>query len=447
MSTEVLTQFIRVGDKNYYIVQDTDVQGGFQVVATLSDRDNILPNLRKIGMRSYVVANDTTYKLESDLTTWTIDSGGGVGRDFKDSAEWASTANLPLNGLAAIDGPTSLTVGDRVLVKNQTTSSQNGIYVAAAGPWARAADANTNGQLVNGTVIFVVAGAANSGTGWIITSPDPITIGTSAIIFSNLPNINLADNSSSGLQPHLAGVAGAVPRDNGDGTETCARLTFDDIDPAFSITAFNPSGFSSPRELGNDLVNPAFAAAYNASLSALTVNDGGGPLAISLSAESSFGYNNGGGSGLAPATYHNTLTLNNTVNWALVATKVGGAPSFTKNLSINNGAGHRYFDTAVQPGSYNAAFIATLVGNETCTGFARNNTVYASGASTKRCYYVYPTAYGDPSSIKDSNGFTFPMSKVAFAVAFTNGFGALIPGGMTILESAITIAAFTVTFS
>lgn len=98
----------------------------------------------------------------------------------------ATTAAItyPFNGLAAIDGVTPVT-GDRVLVKNQGDQTQNGIWVADTANWARAPDADGNSDMVNGTLLYVTSGTANSGLFYHCTSSNPITIGTDNIVFAN----------------------------------------------------------------------------------------------------------------------------------------------------------------------------------------------------------------------------------------------------------------------
>lgn len=76
----------------------------------------------------------------------------------------ASTANLGLTGLAAIDGVTPVG-GDLILAKNQTTSAQDGVYVAASGAWTRSTSYNTFTQL-NYAGVHVTAGTANTGLNW-----------------------------------------------------------------------------------------------------------------------------------------------------------------------------------------------------------------------------------------------------------------------------------------
>ena len=73
--------------------------------------------------------------------------------DFKPSVKAASTANLTLSGAQTVDG-IALIAGDRILVKDQTATEENGIYLVAAGAWTRATDANTWDELVRAVLFF-----------------------------------------------------------------------------------------------------------------------------------------------------------------------------------------------------------------------------------------------------------------------------------------------------
>lgn len=93
----------------------------------------------------------------------------------------ASVANIPvLAGTLIIDGVT-LVVGDRVLVKNQTTGSQNGIYVVGAIAWSRATDADTSAEMLSGTMVVVNEGTLNADSMWHLTTNNPIVLGTTAL--------------------------------------------------------------------------------------------------------------------------------------------------------------------------------------------------------------------------------------------------------------------------
>lgn len=95
----------------------------------------------------------------------------------------ATTADITLNGLQTIDG-TALAQDDRVLVKNQTDTTENGIWVADTGDWNRAPDCDGPYDLAKGSLIFVTDGATN-GTNWFYcTTTDPVPDGSMAIAFA-----------------------------------------------------------------------------------------------------------------------------------------------------------------------------------------------------------------------------------------------------------------------
>ena len=111
------------------------------------------------------------------------------GLDVKASVRVATTAAINLStDLEAgdiIDGVT-LAEGDRVLVKNQGTASENGIYVAvasAAGAASRADDANTSAKVTTGMFTFVSEGTVNADNGFVLTTNDTITLGTTGLTF------------------------------------------------------------------------------------------------------------------------------------------------------------------------------------------------------------------------------------------------------------------------
>lgn len=104
------------------------------------------------------------------------------GWKWKEPVRAATTANITLSGAQTIDG-VSIIANDRVLVKNQSTGSANGIYVAAAGAWTRAVDFDISAEVL-GAATFVSEGTANGNTQWVLTTDGPITLGTTALSFT-----------------------------------------------------------------------------------------------------------------------------------------------------------------------------------------------------------------------------------------------------------------------
>ena len=109
-----------------------------------------------------------------------------VGLDFKDSVRVASTATVTVSGPgAAIDGIT-LSSNDRVLLKNQSTASENGIYVfnGAASALTRATDADSSAEVTAGLFTFVEEGTVNADSGFVLTTDGTITVGSTALAFA-----------------------------------------------------------------------------------------------------------------------------------------------------------------------------------------------------------------------------------------------------------------------
>lgn len=119
----------------------------------------------------------------ADLVNKAYVDGVAQGLDIKASVRVATTADISLSGTQTIDG-VSVVAGDRVLVKSQSSGSQNGIYVAAAGAWSRAVDADSSAKVTAGLFVFVEEGSAHADTGWVLSSNQPITLDTTALSFT-----------------------------------------------------------------------------------------------------------------------------------------------------------------------------------------------------------------------------------------------------------------------
>jgi hypothetical protein len=117
-----------------------------------------------------------------------------TGNGLKTPVRFTSTGNVVLSGLgtqAGGDWGVALTAGDRILPKDQTTGSQNGIYIAAAGAWARATDADGVGELPPGALVVVQEGVTLAESVWELSTDGPITIGTTALSFVRKDNVGV----------------------------------------------------------------------------------------------------------------------------------------------------------------------------------------------------------------------------------------------------------------
>lgn len=116
------------------------------------------------------------------------------------AATVGTNISLSSGAPSTLDG-VALTTSTRILVKDQTTASENGVYVPSVvgtgsnGTWVRSTDANTTGQLKTGTYVFIAGGTVNLNTAYVITTTGTITIGSTAIVwtlYSSISSINAA---------------------------------------------------------------------------------------------------------------------------------------------------------------------------------------------------------------------------------------------------------------
>lgn len=109
--------------------------------------------------------------------------GLNTGLAIKGPVLVASTGNLTLSAAQTVDG-IAVSSCDRVLVKDQTTNTENGIYQVETGSWTRTKDFDGALDVVRGTLAFVNAGTANGGRWYVVASTAGNIPGTNSITFS-----------------------------------------------------------------------------------------------------------------------------------------------------------------------------------------------------------------------------------------------------------------------
>lgn len=138
------------------------------------------------------------------------------GLKWKNSVKAATTTNITLSGAQTIDG-VSIVAGDRVLVKNQSSASTNGIYVAASGAWTRATDFDDSTEVSSGAAVPIEQGSTNGDSVQILTTDGAITVGTTALAFTRLggSGVSYTADAEGGLT--LSGSAFSILLDTNSG--------------------------------------------------------------------------------------------------------------------------------------------------------------------------------------------------------------------------------------
>jgi len=245
------------------------------------------------------------------------------GLDIKQSVRVASTQFISsLSGLQTIDA-VALVAGNRILVKNQTIASANGIYVVSGGAWIRSTDADTTAKVTAGMFTFVEEGAVNSDQGWVLQSNQPIVLGTTSLVFVQF--------SSAGVVGALNGLTKTGNNISLGGTLTGGTTSILGMsDPTLYLGTSASKLLTLSANVSNHYVNASYIA--NVSTGALSNTATGG-----FTNTSSGGHLN------------NTATVGN-INLTALAGNLGHN-STGMTITTSNGTG------AVYGSDYSAGFV------------------------------------------------------------------------------------------
>ena len=172
---------------------------------------------------------------------------------YKSPVTAATTANITLSGLQTIDGVV-LQNGDRVLVKDQSTASQNGIYLASSTGWTRATDANDSVKVRPNMMVPVSNGTVNYDSIWVLDASSSIVLGTTSLSF-----VSIQARYATLASPALTGTPTAPTASVGTATTQIATTAF--VIGQASATAPPMSGTAavgtSTRWARSDHVHPS----------------------------------------------------------------------------------------------------------------------------------------------------------------------------------------------
>jgi len=193
------------------------------------------------GLTTVTVTQDPVSALQ--LATKQYVDSVAQGLDPKASCVAATTANITLSGTQTIDG-VALIAGDRCLVKDQTLSQNNGIYLVAAGAWTRATDMDSWAE-VPGAFTFIEQGTLYADTGWVCTSNAGGTLGTTPITWVQFAGVG---SYTAGTGLTLTGTQFSI---------TNTAVTASSYGSATQVGTFTVNAQGQLTLAGNTTVTPA----------------------------------------------------------------------------------------------------------------------------------------------------------------------------------------------
>jgi hypothetical protein len=321
------------------------------------------------------VGNAANPTQSSDLATKAYVDSLSNGLDVKASVRAATTANITLSNTQTIDG-VALSVGDRVLVKNQTTGSQNGIYVVASGSWTRAADFDNSPdvEVSPGTFFFVEEGTTQADNGYVVSNDTAITIGSTAITFSQF----------SGAGQITAGAGLTKSGNTLDVVGTADRITVntDSVDIASTYV-----GQSSITTLGTITTGTWNGTVISGQYGGTGVNNSGKTITL-------------GGNLTTSGAHATTLTTTGTTSVTLPTTGTLATLAGTESLSNKTITASSFSGTTLA-----ASGAVTFTSTTDASAIGTAAVVLSGGLSVAKTIYVGTNITGAGASTSTLDGF------------------------------------------
>ena len=199
------------------------------------------------------------------------------GLDVKDSCKVATTANITLSGTQTIDG-VAVAADDRVLVKNQSTASENGLYLCKAGAWSRTDDLAA-GSDAAGAFVFIEQGSTQADAGFVCTSDKgAAVVGTNPLAFTQFSG------------------AGSVEAGNGlsrSGSTLSVQLDGSTLAVSGSGVKVADGGISDAQISNSAAIAVSKLAASSVTLGGVTVSLGGSDATPAFNLQDATGYATG----------------------------------------------------------------------------------------------------------------------------------------------------------
>lgn len=306
----------------------------FDTQVRTSRLDQMAAPTASVSMNSQKITGLATPTSDTDAANKAYVDAVKQGLDVKDSVRVATTANITLSGTQTIDG-IAVIAGDRVLVKDQSTGSANGIYVVAAGSWSRSSDADSSSDVTAGMFVFVEQGTVNADSGWVLTTDGAITLDTTALSFTQF----------SGAGQITAGAGLTKSGNTLDVVGTSNRITVNADSVDIASTYVGQSSITTLGTITTGVWNGTTVAVAN-----------GGTGAITLT-----GYVKGSGT--------SALTASSTIPGSDISGNISGnAANVTGTVAVANGGTGAITLTGVLKGNGTSAISAAVAGTDFVVG-------------------------------------------------------------------------------
>ncbi len=210
----------------------------------LNNREVATLTLVRMQLRSVVVDGDLQYSFVSPLGSSSVVS------QWKEPAYVSTTGDITLYGEQTIDG--ILTSNSRVLVKDQGTPANNGLYLSSSTGWSRTSDANS-ADLLNGAAVAVLRGTVGGGRAWHqwsyltgglgFTAVNWRRFGTSDLAVTGVDNQIVRLDGTNAVQNSLVTIDDAGRISTADGIDASAHSTFGSIYCGGTVEVPSPNGY------------------------------------------------------------------------------------------------------------------------------------------------------------------------------------------------------------
>ena len=429
-----------IGQNKPFYATSNPIQSGLTITNSTINSTTIGALVPSTGVFSSGQVNATPVG-STDIANKQYVDFVAAGLSWKQPVAVATLTNITLSGLQAIDGYTTL-AGDRVLVKNQSTAANNGIYIASASAWSRAPDADTWNEYV-GAITFIEYGTQKNAA-WYCSAQPGGTLGVTDLNWSNFSvsatytagtGLTLTGYSFSitntGVTAATYGSASAVPvvAINAQGQITSATTT------TIAIANTQVSG------LGTMSTQAASAVAITGgTINGVTI---GGTTAGAVTATTF----TGAGTGLTGTA--SSLSIGGTA--ALATSLAGGAAG---SLPYQSGANTTTFLAAGTNGQVltlasgvpswatpTTGTVTSVSGTGTVNGLTLTGTVTSSGSLT-----LGGTLSNIANSALTNSSITFGATAAALGTT-VSGFNAVTIGATTASTGAFTYLSTSSTTS